>query len=136
MTNDISSDGRSRTGRILGIAIILCAAVAGLLVLRQTTINPRTDDAEVFANFIGIAPVVNGPIQHLYVADNQLVPEGSPLIDIDDRPYAYALARAQSDQKTLEGEISDERRIIAGKASGVDVAKSSALSSEASLARA
>lgn len=130
-------DNRRRLiGRVLSVAIVVCSAIAGLLVIGQISVDPRTDDAEVFANFIGIAPVVNGPIQHLYVADNQLVPEGSPLIDIDDRPYAYALARAQSDQKTLEGEISDERRIIAGKASGVDVAKSSALSSEASLARA
>jgi multidrug efflux system membrane fusion protein len=63
------------------------------------------------------------------------VKEGDPLFAIDDRPYAYALARAKSDQVALEGQIGDERRIIAGKVSGVDVAKAGALSSEASLNR-
>jgi multidrug efflux system membrane fusion protein len=121
---------------VISVAIILGTAIAGLFVLRQVTANPRTDDAEVFANYIGMAPLVNGPITRLYVADNQLVKEGDPLFDIDDRPYAYALAHARSDQQALKGEIGDERRIIAGKVSGVDVARAGALSAEASLERA
>lgn len=135
MTNDISSSGRSRTGRILGIAILLCAAVAGLLVLRQTTINPRTDDAEVVANFIGIAPVVNGPIMHLHVEDNQLVKQGDLLFEIDPRPYAYALESAKSAQAALEGQIADNRRTIAAQNSGVSVAQASYRSSDANLSR-
>ena len=111
------------------------AAITGLLVLRQVTTKPRTDDAEIFANYIGIAPLVSGPIIHLHVADNQFVKQGDPLLEIDDRPYAYALARAKSDQRALEGEINDQRRVIAGKVSGVDVAKASVLSFQASLER-
>jgi multidrug efflux system membrane fusion protein len=127
---------KSRIGRAVSIAIIVSAAITGLLVVRQVTANPRTDDAEIFANYIGIAPLVNGPITHLYVADNQFVKQDDPLFEIDDRPYAYALAHAQSDQLALEGEIHDEKRIIAGKESGVNVAKASVLSSDASLVRA
>jgi multidrug efflux system membrane fusion protein len=122
-------------GRAISIAIMICTALVALLVVRQVSANPRTDDAEVFANFIGMAPLVNGPVTHLYVADNQSVKAGDPLFDIDARPYAYALTRARSDQHALEGQISDERRIIAAKSSGVDVARSSVLSAEASLAR-
>jgi membrane fusion protein, multidrug efflux system len=135
MAIDRSPEGQRRLGRVISIAIILSAAITGLLALHQVTANPRTDDAEVFANYIGIAPVVNGPITHLYVSDNQLVKPGDPLFDIDDRPYAYALAHAKSDQQALKGEINDQRRIIAGKVSGVDVAKAGALSAEASLER-
>jgi membrane fusion protein, multidrug efflux system len=136
MAIESSTETRSLSGRVISIAIIVCAAITGLLVLRQVTVNPRTDDAEVFANYIGMAPLVNGPITRLYISDNQFVKEGEPLFEIDDRPYAYALARAKSDQKTLEGEINDERRVIAGKVSGVDVAKAGSLSAEASLERA
>jgi multidrug efflux system membrane fusion protein len=135
MAIDRSPEGQRRLGRVISIAIILSAAITGLLALHQVTANPRTDDAEVFANYIGIAPVVNGPITHLYVSDNQLVKPGDPLFDIDDRPYAYALAHAKSDQQALKGEINDQRRIIAGKVSGVDVARAGALSAEASLER-
>jgi multidrug efflux system membrane fusion protein len=136
MALDQPSEGQRWTGRAISAGVIVCTAIAGLLVVWQVTVNPRTDDAEVFANFIGMAPLVNGPVTHLYVADNQLVKQGDPLFDIDERPYAYALARAKSDQLALTGEIGDERRIIAGKSSGVDVAKASAMSAEASVARA
>jgi multidrug efflux system membrane fusion protein len=137
MTIDPSSENRNEyLSRGISIGIILCAAVTGIMVLRQVAADPRTDDAEVFANYIGIAPLVSGPITQLHVVDNQFVKQGETLFQIDDRPYAYALAHAKSDQQTLQGEISDERRIIAGKVSGVDVAKAGALSSEASLKRA
>src|ERR1700730_11285596 len=122
--------------RPISIGIMVCTIVIALLVVREVDANPRTDDAEVFANFIGMAPVVNGPVTHLYVTDNQQVKAGDPLFDIDQRPYAYALARARSDQHALEGQISDARRIISAKSSSVDVARASALSAEASLAHA
>jgi multidrug efflux system membrane fusion protein len=135
MALDESTENRRRIGRILSAAIVVCTAITGLLVLRQVTADPRTDDAEIFANFIGIAPLVNGPITKLNIVDNELVKQNDPLFEIDDRPYAYALARAKSDQAALEGQIGDERRIIAGKVSGVEVAKANTLSSEASLSR-
>lgn len=136
MPSDPSHNHLHFVGRAISISVIICTAVVSLLVVHQVNANPRTDDAEVFANYIGMAPLVNGPVTHLYVADNQLVKAGDPLFDIDERPYAYALARARSDQQALEGQISDERRIIAAKSSGVDVAKSSVLGSEAGVARA
>ena len=123
-------------GRTVSTSIMVCTVVISLVVVHQVTANPRTDDAEVFANYIGMAPLVNGPLMHLYVSDNELVKAGAPLFDIDDRPYSYALARARSDQLALKGQIGDERRLIAGKTSGVDVAKASVLSAQASLARA
>jgi membrane fusion protein, multidrug efflux system len=131
-----SSTENNKLGRAVSVAILAATALVGLLVLRDVTASPRTDDAEVFANYIGIAPLVNGPITHLYVRDNQLVREGDPLFEIDPRPYAYALAHAKSDQQALVGQINDERRLIAGKVSGVDVAKAGALSAQASLERA
>lgn len=125
-----------RQGRVLAIVAVLGALLTGLLVVHRITVDPRTDDAEIFANFIGIAPLISGPIQHLYVADNQLVKQGQLLFQIDDRPYAYALAHARSDQEALKGEIDDQARVIAGKRSAVDVARASELSYQASLARA
>jgi multidrug efflux system membrane fusion protein len=107
-----------------------------MCVLWKTVVNPRTDDAEIFANFIGIAPVVNGPITKLDIVDNQLIKEGNTLFEIDDRPYRYALAQAQSEFESLKGQIENQRRTIASLNSGVDVAKSVAVSSEAGVNRA
>ena len=42
--------------RILRIAIVSAVIALALIVLFETNRQPRTDDAEVLANFIGIAP--------------------------------------------------------------------------------
>ena len=96
---------------------------------------PRTDDAEVFANFIGIAPQVEGPILRLNVRDNQYVRQGELLFDIDERPYQYALETAISDQAALEGQISDEQRRIAALVSAVSVAHANIGSAQADVTR-
>ncbi len=89
----------------------------------MTTYYPRTDDAEVFANFIGIAPQVDGPITTLAVQDNAFIKQGGLLFEIDPRPYEYALQRARSDLSTLEGQIVDETRTIASQQSAVGAAQ-------------
>jgi membrane fusion protein, multidrug efflux system len=120
-------------GRWLSIGIVTAAVVLGLIVLYRQNYYPRTDDAEVFANFIGIAPQVDGPLIRLSVRDNQFVKKGELLYEIDERPYEYALEQSVSEQATLEGQISDERRRIAALVSAVSVAKSNISSAEADV---
>src|SRR3984893_18518055 len=121
--------------RNLRMAIVLAAVALGLVTLFETNRQPRTDDAEVFANFIGIAPQVEGPIVRLSVRDNQFVKKGELLYVIDERPYQYALERALSEQAALDGQIADEQRKINALVSGVSVAKANVSSSEADVAR-
>jgi membrane fusion protein, multidrug efflux system len=127
---------RKRLGKIVSVAIPAAALIAGLLVVRNTVEYPRTDDAEVFANFIGIAPQVDGPIISLPVQDNAFVKQGGLLFEIDPRPYGYALQRARSDLSTLEGQIIDETRTIASQRSAVGAAQANISSTAASVDRA
>jgi membrane fusion protein, multidrug efflux system len=122
-------------GRILSALIVAGAILLGLAVVHGTNDYPRTDDSEILANFIGIAPQVEGPLVHLNVHDNQFVKQGDILFEIDDRPYRYALARAISEQATLEGQISDERRRIAALVSAVSVAEANIHGTEADVNR-
>src|SRR5437660_9280698 len=131
MTPTPNSKVRTILGKALSIAIIGGALAMGLMVLYHTNRFPRTDDSEIVANFIGIAPQVGGPILHLSVRDNQFVKRGDLLFEIDDRPYRYALEKAISDQAVLEGQISDERRRIASLVSAVSVALANIQSMEA-----
>lgn len=122
--------------RWVSIGIVVGAALLGLVVLYQSNYHPRTDDAEIFANFIGIAPQVEGPITRLNVRDNQFVRKGDLLFEIDERPYEYALETAISDQGTLEGQIGDEQRRIAALVSAVSVSKANIHSAQADVTRA
>lgn len=122
-------------GRVLSALVVAGAIGLGIVVLYHTNRYPRTDDSEILANFIGIAPQVEGPLIHLNVHDNQFVKKGEILFEIDPRPYQYALEKAISDQATLEGQISDERRRIAALVSAVSVAAANIQSEEADVRR-
>jgi multidrug efflux system membrane fusion protein len=117
------------------VAIAVAAALLGLLALYRANHYPRTDDAEVFANFIGIAPQVDGPIVRLNVRDNQFVRKGDLLFEIDERPYQYALERALSEQAALEGQITDEQRRIAALVSAVSMSQAGIHSSQSDVNR-
>jgi Multidrug resistance efflux pump len=90
----------------------------------------------VLANYIGIAPQVEGPLIRLPIQDNQLVRKGDLLFEIDERPFQYALERALSDQATLEGQIVDETRRIAALKSAVTVSEANIHSGEADVVTA
>jgi membrane fusion protein, multidrug efflux system len=135
MHTETSKKSRHMLSRLLSAGIVIAAAVLGLIVLHSTNYYPRTDDAEIFANFIGIAPQVEGRITRLNMRDNQFVKQGELLFEIDDRPYQYALERALSEQAALEGQITDEGRRIAALVSGVSVSQANIQGSQADLTR-
>jgi membrane fusion protein, multidrug efflux system len=110
-------------GGLLSAVIAAGALASGALVLKESAVHPRTDDCEIVANYIGIAPQVEGPIIRLNVRDNQLVQKGDLLFEIDDRPYRYTLEKATSEQATLEGQIADEKRRISALVSAVSVSQ-------------
>lgn len=123
-------------GRVVTAAVVMLAIVGLISVYWVSTRHPETDDAEVFANYIGIAPVVEGPILHLNVADNERVKRGDLLFEIDDRPYEYALEHAVSDQANLEGEIVDEQRRIGAEEHAVTASGAATRSATANVDRA
>ena len=63
---------------------------------------PRTDDAYVRANWVGIAPHVSGPITELPIVDNQYVKQGDLLFVVDPRPYQSALDAATAKLQLTE----------------------------------
>src|ERR1700720_3031834 len=101
MISMVEIDTETATHRLverwLSAAIIAGAVVLAVLVLWRAGHRPRTDDAEIFANYIGMAPQVEGPIVQLKVHDNQFVKKGDLLFVIDPHPYQYAYEKALSD---------------------------------------
>jgi membrane fusion protein, multidrug efflux system len=135
MTFEIKSEPQKVLSRRITVSMAVAAALLGMLALYRANHYPRTDDAEVFANFIGIAPQVEGPIVRLNVHDNQFVRKGELLYEIDERPYQFALEKAVSDQSTLEGQITDEKRRIAALVSAVSGAQAGVHSAQADTTR-
>ncbi len=99
-------------GRLLGFAILIGALVAGFVVTRIGYREPRTDDAAVRANVVGIAPHVSGPLTTLNVVDNQDVRAGDLLFVVDPRPFEIALERARAALMLAQTEVAATGKAI------------------------
>ncbi|AMK78089.1 MULTISPECIES: biotin/lipoyl-binding protein [Methylomonas] len=111
----LSLQNRMLLGRIIGIVIVLGAVATGSLVWHINYQNPRTNDAMVRANIVGIAPEVSGRIVELHVEDNQYVKQGDLLYVIDPRPYQARLDKAKAELLLAEKDV-DSRRASSGSA--------------------
>lgn len=108
------------TGRTVGLAIVLGAVAIGIWVQRISYLEPRTDDASVRANLVGIAPHVSGPLVELHVVDNQEVREGELLFVIDPRPYEVALEKARAALLLTRSEVAAIGSAAEAAAAAVD----------------
>jgi len=122
-------------GRALGIGIVAAAAIMIVVTLLQWRTRPQTDDATVRANFVGIAPQVNGHIVELHVRDNQIVKEGELLFLIDPRPYQIALERARATLALTRKDVDGLKNGAATAVAGVSKAEAQLNASASEVTR-
>ena len=103
---------RKKLGRIVGLAIVLATVALAVYVVYDLDQSPRTDDAFVRADTIGVAPQVSGRIVSLHVGDNQAVKQGGVLFEIDPEPYQHTLERARAALDSLEKQIGLSQRDV------------------------
>ncbi|KTC81534.1 HlyD family secretion protein [Legionella brunensis] len=71
-----------------------------------------SDDAYVSANIVNMASLVEGPVSQLYVVENQNVKKGQKLIEIDPRPYKYAMDLALAELKIAKLDYANKKLAI------------------------
>ncbi|NSL18219.1 efflux RND transporter periplasmic adaptor subunit [Tatlockia micdadei] len=71
-----------------------------------------SNDAYVSANIVNMASIVSGPITEIYVCENQKVAKGQKLIEIDPRPYKYAMDKAAADLNIAKINYQNEKYAI------------------------
>ena len=103
--NTPKTEWRKVVGGILSIVVIFGTAVLALWVWNITQRHPRTHDAVVRANVVGIVPRVRGLIVKLNVQDNQEVKEGDLLFEIDPEDYQLSLNKAKAAQADLSSRL-------------------------------
>jgi multidrug resistance efflux pump len=133
-----TSSGNDRWRRVLGALISLTAILSALVCIivawQQLQRYPRTDDAYVRANTIGMAPRVFGQIVELPIVDNQFVAAGTLLYRIDARPYEVALARANAALLLVEFDVRALNDAIAVSAADVLTTRAQIARSESLVA--
>lgn len=112
MSEPADSTIRRRAGRLVGVLLVAGAIAASAFVYTELYRHPRTDDAYVRANVVGIAAHVSGPIVSLPIVDNQPVKEGDLLFVVDPRPFEAALEHARAELRLTDREIEGYARSV------------------------
>ena len=131
-----ASDSTARWGRIVKWSIFCSTLALAIVVYYFYEFYPRTDDASVTANIVGIAPRVSGPITRIAVKDNQFVKAGDLLFEIDPVPYQDTVDQATAQEihaKALLGRLLPLAAVRAATKEQVDEAVATEKSAQAAL---
>jgi membrane fusion protein, multidrug efflux system len=79
---------------IVGVVVILAG---GFFLYRYFSSYESTDDAQVDGHLMPLSARVSGYVVRVNVNDNQYVPQGSILAEMDPRDYQVAVEKAQAD---------------------------------------
>jgi multidrug resistance efflux pump len=126
---------RELVGRLLGRTSVVLAGLLLLVTFWRTTENPRTDDATLRANFVGMAAEVGGRVVEIPVRDEQAVEKGALLLLIDPSSYEIALARAKATLAVTRSDVSSLEKSAAAAGAAVDRAEAQLRNAEDHLRR-
>lgn len=68
----------------------------GIYFIIHSYYYQETDDAFVEGHIVSVAPRVAGPVEKLFVDDNQFVKKGDLILEIDPKDYETALAQKEA----------------------------------------
>ncbi|MEN4922446.1 HlyD family secretion protein [Achromobacter spanius] len=108
------------------VVVIVLSLVWYLLADRYT---PYTQQARVEAFVVPVASEVSGRVAKVHVRNNQDVPAGAVLFDVDPEHYRIAVDRARADLDAM-------RRQIGASTAGIDSAQASLRAAQANEVRA
>jgi membrane fusion protein, multidrug efflux system len=106
----------------------------GVHYLAESFTHESTDDAFLAADIVSIAPKVAGEVTKVYVADNQLVKTGDPLVEIDPRDFQVQLEQKKAAQAAAEANVKLLEASIVLLGTQVATAEATAKQSEAEAA--
>src|SRR3984893_2380435 len=88
--------------RIALVIAVIVLLVVGLFIYRYFTSYESTDDAQVDGHVNSISARISGHVTKLNVQDNQYVPAGTVLVEIDPADYQVAYGRAKADYEDAQ----------------------------------
>ena len=88
--------------RIAVLIALVVLLVVGFFVYRYLTSYESTDDAQVDGHINSVSARISGHVIKLNVQDNQYVPAGTVLVEIDPADYQVAYDRAKADYADAE----------------------------------
>jgi membrane fusion protein (multidrug efflux system) len=92
----------NRRRNIVIIAVVLVLIVGGVFLWRYLGSYESTDDAQVDVHLYPVSARISGYVEKVNVGDNQYVPKGAVLVEIDPKDYEVAVVQAQANLASAE----------------------------------
>ena len=115
---------------VLMLSMPVILTLVGLYFWMTSGRTVSTDNAQVIAHVVNVAPEISGRITDVYVTENQQVKKGDLLYRIDPEPFRIALMQAQAAVGTARLQISEMKSgysskmaDIGAKVSDLDLAR-------------
>src|SRR5215831_19262312 len=93
---------RRRRARLIALIVLLPLLTGGYFLWRYLGSYESTDDAQIDGHIHPISARISGYVNQVLVDDEQIVKAGDPLVVIDPRDYAVAVARSEADVADAE----------------------------------
>ena len=127
----------------LSIVLMLGVATIGiLLILRAWNLWPftspvvKTENAYVRGQITVLAPQVSGYVTRVLVKDFDYVKAGQPLVEVDNRTYAAAVAQAEAQGANARAQLANATQSQAQNRASLGATEANLASTQAELARA
>ena len=124
---------RSPVASLIAGLLIAASLGGGYLYWDYASRFQSTDDAFIAARQIPIAPQVSGYVTEVPVTDNQHVPAGGVIAQIDKRPYTIALDQAKAQVQAAQAAIKNIDAQISVQDAQIKAAKAQADQAQAAL---
>ena len=124
--------------RVLVIAAVLAVVAGAALGTRAylTRGEVSTDDAQIEADVVALAPRVAGPVSEVLVRDNAHVTAGQPLFRIDEADYQARVRQAEADLATAQAQVVTAQAQAGAARAGLSRSDAEAERAQLDLARA
>ena len=93
-----------RVAVVVGVVLVVAAALVGVRAWLHRD-EQSTDDAQVEADVVALAPRVGGPVAEVLVADDSHVTAGQPLFRLDDADYQARVRQAEAELATARAQV-------------------------------
>jgi membrane fusion protein (multidrug efflux system) len=93
-------------------AILVIAAIGGLLYWLHARHYEDKDDAQIDGNLSPIGARIDGTVVKVYVQNNQMVKVGDPLVDLDPRDNQVKADQVQAQLAQARSQLAGERPSI------------------------
>ncbi|MFL9863375.1 HlyD family efflux transporter periplasmic adaptor subunit [Paraburkholderia fungorum] len=96
VANEPNTRKRELLLALLGVAVVMSAAVYGAYYTTYARYHESTDDAYVSGNLVQLTPQVAGTVVAVNADDTQIVKAGGPVVTLDNADAKIALGNAEA----------------------------------------